>query len=73
MPGISMALDARYVTQQGSLDRITLGELTDSKIRKYQKLGYYGQSGILFQSKEKTKKKVRRKPNIDRLFKDYVV
>ena len=66
---ISMSPSAHYVTQQSSLNRITLGPLTDRKIKRYMKLGWYGQGGILWESKQKTKKKAarRKKLSLDQL------
>lgn len=59
MPNISLNPRARYVTQASIFTTCYCGPLTNRKIAKYKKLGYYGQDGILAQSKEKTKKKAK--------------
>jgi hypothetical protein len=60
---ISMSLDARYVTQASVWSNPRTGHLTDAKIRRYQKAGYYG--GLAPQEKREpraltSKEKVRR-------------
>ncbi len=52
-----MRLSARYVTQTSIYESPFLGPLTDRKIVKYIKLGYYGEQAKLRQeAKEKQKK-----------------
>ncbi len=52
-----MQTSARYVTQASVYSNQFLGPLTDRKIAKYQKEGYYGSQGKLAQVKQKAKKK----------------
>jgi hypothetical protein len=58
---ISMSTEARYVTQTGIYTNQYKGKLTNRRIAYYQAHGYYGKSGILALSKEKTKKRVTRR------------
>lgn len=58
---ISMSHDAHYVTQQSVWSICYTGPLTSRRINHYKKRGYYAPSGFLFQSKEKTRKKLSKK------------
>lgn len=62
MPEISMHPSARYVTQSGIFDNMRLGRLTDSKIEKYRKLGYYS-NGFKEERKDVQKKKKSKRDN----------
>jgi len=62
-----MSTEAHYVTQTSLYTNQYKGKLTNRRIAYYQAHGYYGKSGILALSKEKTKKKkvTRRLTGID--------
>lgn len=65
MPNISMSPSARYVTQSGVYDCPRLGPLTDRKISKYQKLGWY--SGIrIDERKEQRQKRAAKRQRMTR-------
>lgn len=50
-----------YVTQQSCYDRLLVGKtLTNRRIARLQKKGWYGNGGLLEQSKDKARKKARR-------------
>lgn len=66
MPGISMSLKARYVTQSSVYETQKLGPLTDRQIKKYQKQGRYGQG--LTSATEKVRKKRKTKQPLKELF-----
>lgn len=57
MPNISMDIKARYVTQSSVYGTGYCGPLTDKKIAKYQKQGYYGGSTVRQDAKKKTRSK----------------
>lgn len=52
-----MSLSARYVTQTSVYGTGYCGPLTDKKIAKYQKQGYYGGSTVRQDSKKKARSK----------------
>ena len=56
-PQISMSQSARYVTQSSIYDCPILGRLTDRKIKKYQKLGFYTQ-----ELKQEREERIKRDP-----------
>lgn len=54
---ISMSLSARYVTQSNVYGTGFCGPLTDKKINKYRREGYYGGSTVRQDAKKKTRSK----------------
>jgi hypothetical protein len=80
LPCVSMAPSARYVGQGGAYDRLLdNGPLTDRKITKYKRLGYFGgcNNGIIdprLRMKEEVQEKrklVRRRPTLAQLLDEY--
>lgn len=68
---MNMNPSANYTTQSSAYDRLLIGRrLTDRIIAKRKKQGYYGGDGILFQSKQKAKRK-RHRSTVDSLLKDF--
>jgi hypothetical protein len=69
-----MSPSANYKTQSSAYDRLLVGRrLTDRIIARRKKQGFYGNEGILFKSKEKTKRKHRSRRTIDDLLADFDV
>jgi len=53
---ISMSQSARYVTQSSIYSSPMLGRLTDRRIAKYQKQGYFSGGIVIREMKQKAKK-----------------
>lgn len=60
---LSMSLSARYVTQSSIYDCPRLGPLTNKRIAKYQKQGYYG-GGIIIRDMKAKAKVVAKQPKV---------